>query len=251
MGPELARLVRAIRSASGAVIAGGVAGGPLATLPRGDSGEVYPTYAAAFASSTEVDGETVSGELRVSRYVLGALGAGDVQAFRGVSASTPRGFAAVAEESGIDIDATLSVDAAGGSFPFWQAQADGLERRLLRFPVAVDDVPGEGPAAALAAAYVALRRNRGERRAHARRADARPPRLRGGRRAGAARRHAGRCLARHARPARDASGSPRGARPGRAAARSGRGWLVRLQSERAGGRAVAGRAVPRGPRHGA
>ena len=53
------------------------------------------------------------------------------------------------------------MDAAGGSFPFWQAQSDGLERRLLRFPVAVDDVPGEGPAAALAAAYVALRRNHG------------------------------------------------------------------------------------------
>jgi hypothetical protein len=161
VGPELARLVREIRSASGAVIAGGVAGGPLAAAPKGDSSEIYPTYAAAFASPTEVDGETVSGELRVSRYVLGSLGAGDVRAFRGASASTPRGFAAVAEENGIDIDATLPVDAAGGSFPFWQAQADGLERRLLRFPVAVDDVPGEGPAATLGAAYVALRRNHG------------------------------------------------------------------------------------------
>jgi hypothetical protein len=151
--------VREIRAASGAVIAGGVAGGPLTHTPRGDSAEVYPTYAAAFASPTEVDGETVSGELRVSRYVLGSLGAGDVEAFRGVSGSTPRGFAAVAEENGIGVDATLSADAAGGSFPFWQAQADGLERRLLRVPVAVDDVPGEGPAASLAAAYVALRRN--------------------------------------------------------------------------------------------
>ena len=128
--------------------------------PRGSGSEAYPTYAAAFASSTEVDGETLSGELRVSRYVLGALGAGDVQAFRGVSGDTPRGFAAVAEASGIGLDATLSVDDAGGAFPFWQVQADGLERRLLRFPVAFDDVPGEGPAAALAGAWVALRRNR-------------------------------------------------------------------------------------------
>jgi hypothetical protein len=161
VGPALARLVRQVRASSAAVAAGGVAGGSLMAVPRGSANEMYPTYAAAFASSTEVDGETLSGELRVSRYVLDSLGAGDVQAFRGVSGSTPRGFAAVAEETGIDIDATLSVDAAGGAFPFWQTQADGLERRLLRFPVAVDDVPGEGPAAALAAAFVALRRNRG------------------------------------------------------------------------------------------
>ena len=53
------------------------------------------------------------------------------------------------------------MDAAGGAFPFWQVEAGGLERRLLRFPVAVDDVPGEGPAAALAASFVALRRNHG------------------------------------------------------------------------------------------
>jgi hypothetical protein len=161
LGPELEQLVRAIRSSSADVVAGGVAGGPLATVPRGSGSEAYPTYAAAFASSTEVDGETLSGELRVSRYVLDALGAGDVKAFRGVAGDTPRGFAAVAEETGIGVDATLSVDAAGGAFPFWQAQAGGLERRLLRFPVALDDVPGEGPAAALAAAFVALRRNRG------------------------------------------------------------------------------------------
>jgi hypothetical protein len=159
VGPELARLVRAIRAASSDVVAGGVAGGPLTATPRGDGSEMYPAYAAAYASSTEVDSETLSGELRVSRYVLDALGAHDVQAFRGVTGATPRGFAAVAEDAGIGVDATLPVDAAGGSFPFWQAQADGLERRLLRLPVAVDDVPGEGAAATLAASYVALRRN--------------------------------------------------------------------------------------------
>ena len=100
VGPALAQLVKAVRAASSDAIAGGVAGGPLAQTPRGNGGEAYPTYAAAFASSTEVDGETLSGELRVSRYVLDALGAGDVQAFRGVSGDTPRGFAAVAEASG-------------------------------------------------------------------------------------------------------------------------------------------------------
>jgi hypothetical protein len=161
VGPALERLVRQVRSSSADAIAGGVAGGPLAETPRGSGGEAYPTYAAAFASSTEVDGETLSGELRVSRYVLRSLGAGDVQAFRGVAGDTPRGFAAVAEANGIALDATLSVDDAGGAFPFWQVQADGLERRLLRFPVAFDDVPGEGPAAALAGAWVALRRNHG------------------------------------------------------------------------------------------
>ena len=159
VGPALEQLVRSVRSASADAVAGGVAGGPLAQTPRGSGGEAYPTYAAAFASSTEVDGETLSGELRVSRYVLRELGAGDVQAFRGVAGDTPRGFAAIAEASGIDLDATLSVDDAGGAFPFWQVQANGLERRLLRFPVAFDDVPGEGPAAALAGAWVALRRN--------------------------------------------------------------------------------------------
>ncbi len=159
VGPALEQLVQLVRSASADAVAGGVAGGPLAQTPRGSGGEAYPTYAAAFASSTEVDGETLSGELRVSRYVLGELGAGDVQAFRGVAGDTPRGFAAIAEASGIDLDATLSVDDAGGAFPFWQVQANGLERRLLRFPVAFDDVPGEGPAAALAGAWVALRRN--------------------------------------------------------------------------------------------
>ncbi len=159
VGPALARLVRAVRAAAGGVVAGGVAGGPLAALPRGDAGELYPLYAAAFASPTEVDGATLSGELRISRYVLETLAGGDVRTFRGASGTTPRGFAEVAEASGIDVDATLPADAAGGAFPFWQAQADGLERRLLRVPVAVDDVAGEGPAAALAAAYVALRRN--------------------------------------------------------------------------------------------
>ncbi|HET6174151.1 MAG TPA: hypothetical protein VFD90_16185 [Gaiellales bacterium] len=160
VGPALEQLVHAVRSARADAVAGGVAGGPLDQTPRGSGSEAYPTYAAAFASATEVDGETLSGELRVSRHVLDALGAGDVQSFRGVSGATPRGFAAIAEASGFGVDATLSVDAAGGSFPFWQVQADGLERRLLRFPVAFDDVPGEGPAAALAGAWVALRRNR-------------------------------------------------------------------------------------------
>jgi hypothetical protein len=160
VGPALEQLVHAVRSASADAIAGGVAGGPLTTTPHGSGSEAYPTYAAAFASATEVDSETLSGELRVSRYVLGALGAGDVQSFRGVSGNTPRGFAAVAEASGFGVDATLGVDDAGGAFPFWQVQANGLERRLLRFPVAFDDVPGEGPAAALAGAWVALRRNR-------------------------------------------------------------------------------------------
>ncbi|MDX6538946.1 MAG: hypothetical protein QOI71_556, partial [Gaiellales bacterium] len=159
VGPALSRLVHAVRTASADVAAGGVAGGPLIATPRGDGSEIYPTYAAAFASSTEADGETLSGELRVSRYVLEALGGGRVKAFRGVAGETPQGFAAVAEATGIGVDATLSVDASGGAFPFWQAQADGLERRLLRFPVTVDDVPGEGPAAALAAAYLGLRRN--------------------------------------------------------------------------------------------
>ena len=161
LGPELARLVHAIRAGKGGVVAGGVAGGTLTTVPRGTGTESYPSYAAAFASRTEVDGETMSGELRVSRYVLAGLGGGDVDAFRGVSGDTPRGFAAVAEETGIGLDATLSVDAAGGAFPFWQVQAGGLEHRLLRFPVALDDVPGEGPAAALAASFVAMRRNHG------------------------------------------------------------------------------------------
>lgn len=160
VGPGLEQLVHAVRSASADAIAGGVAGGLLTQAPHGSGSEAYPTYAAAFASSTEVDGETLSGELRVSRYVLKALGAGDVESFRGVSGDTPRGFAAIAESSGFGVDATLSVDDAGGAFPFWQVQADGLERRLLRFPVAFDDVPGEGPAAALAGAWVALRRNR-------------------------------------------------------------------------------------------
>ena len=64
------------------------------------------------------------------------------------------------------MNSTLSVDDAGGAFPFWQVQADGLERRLLHFEVAFDDVPGEGPAAALAGAWVALRRIAG--RAHPR-----------------------------------------------------------------------------------
>ena len=159
VGPALSRLVHAVRSASAEIAAGGVAGGALAAAPRGDGSEIYPTYAAAFASPTEVDGETLSGELRVSRYVLAALGGGRVAAFRGVSGETPRGFAAVAEETGIGVDATLPVEAAGGAFPFWQAQADGRERRLLRVPVTVDDVPGEGSAATLAAAYVGLRRN--------------------------------------------------------------------------------------------
>ena len=159
VGTALQGLVRAIRSAKAGVAAGGVAGGPLAGIPRGDHSEIYPTYAAAFASPTEADGETLSGELRVSRYVLAQLGAGRVRAFRGASGTTPRGFAGVADATGIGVDATLPVEAAGGAFPFWQVQADGLERRLLRFPVAVDDVPGEGAAAALAAAYVALRRN--------------------------------------------------------------------------------------------
>jgi hypothetical protein len=161
VGPELEQLVRAIRSDAADVAAGGVAGGPLTFARRGAGNEAYPTYVAAFASPTDVEGETLSGELRVSRYVLRALGAGSVQAFRGVTAPTPRGFAAMAEEAGISVDATLPVDSAGGAFPFWQVQADGLERRLLRFPVSFDNVQGEGPGAALAGAWVALRRNYG------------------------------------------------------------------------------------------
>ncbi len=98
----------------------------------------------------------------MSRYVLDSLGAGDVQSLsRRLGRDAARLRRRGRGDAASSIDATLSVDAAGGAFPFWQTQADGLERRLLRVPVAVDDVPGEGPAAALAAGFVALRRNRG------------------------------------------------------------------------------------------
>ena len=236
VGPALARLVRAVRAGLRRRGRGRRRRGPAGdgAARRRAARSIRPTPRPSHRS-TEVDGETLSGELRVSRYVLDELGAGAVEAFRGVSGSTPRGFAAVAEETGIDVDATLPVDAAGGAFPFWQAQADGLERRLLRFPVAVDDVPGEGPAAALAAAYVALRRNHGSGARHARRADARSPRLRRRGRAGTARRHAGGRLAGHARQPRGFWGERAGLALDARPLGAGRGWLVRLGSEGSAG----------------
>ena len=41
--PALEQLVKAVRAAKSAAIAGGVAGGPLAQTPRGNGGEAYPT----------------------------------------------------------------------------------------------------------------------------------------------------------------------------------------------------------------
>ena len=159
VGPALSRLVHAVRSASADVAAGGVAGGPLMRDAARRRQRDLPDLRRRVRIVDR--GRRRDAERRAARLALRARSArrGRVEAFRGVAGETPRGFAAVAEETGIGVDATLSVDAAGGAFPFWQAQADGLERRLLRFPVAVDDVPGEGPAAALAAAYVGLRRN--------------------------------------------------------------------------------------------
>ena len=162
VGPALEQLVRAVRAASADVVAGGVAGGPLAQAPRGERQRDLSDLRGGVRvvdGGRRRDAERRAARLalrarrargrrrrrlprRLGRHAARLRGRGRGDA---ASASTPRS----------------SVDAAGGAFPFWQVQADGLERRLLRFPVAVDDVPGEGPAAALAAAYVALRRNRG------------------------------------------------------------------------------------------
>ena len=161
VGPALERLVRDVRKSSGDVIAGGVAGGPLANVPRGSGAEFYPTYAAAFASPTEVDGETLSGELRVSRYVLGRARSRR----RGGLPRRLRRDAARLRGRGRGDGHRRGRDALGGCRRRRVPVLAGAGGRPRAPPAALsgglDDVPGEGPAAALAASFVALRRNRG------------------------------------------------------------------------------------------
>ncbi|MEO9175980.1 MAG: hypothetical protein ABI317_10755, partial [Gaiellales bacterium] len=145
-GPLVGRersVVAAIRAAGGEVASGGVSGVDLARLGVGDGREAYPAYSPAQASPTQLVGASVLGEARVGRHLLGALGGGTSNVFRGVGRETAAGFAGALEAAGVTTDATLAATHAGGAFPFLQSESDGGVRPVLRFPVSFEALPGE------------------------------------------------------------------------------------------------------------
>ena len=167
--PALEQLVKAVRAAKSAAIAGGVAGGPLAQTPRGNGGEAYPTVGRVRIVD---QGRRRDAERRAARLALRARCARGgrrpgLPRRRGQHAARLRsGRRGERHRRGRDAlgrrrRRRVPVLAGAGGRP--RAPAAALSGRLRRRS-------GEGPAAALAGAWVALAAI-ADGRAHARRAD--------------------------------------------------------------------------------
>ena len=134
--------LEAVRADGGDIAAGGVTGS-IAHMPIGDGTESYPAYSPAYATSTALVGASAFGELRVSGQLVHDLSGVSPVAFRSGGGATPRGFAGAAQGAGYEVDATLAASHAGGAFPFFQTEANGGVRPVLRIPVSFQDLPRE------------------------------------------------------------------------------------------------------------
>ncbi|MDP9025021.1 MAG: polysaccharide deacetylase family protein [Candidatus Eremiobacteraeota bacterium] len=110
-------------------------------FPMGDGLESYPSYQPFVQNRTVTINGTISGEVRVSRYLLTTLTGATVASFRAGYLSNPFGLPQALAASGYRYDSSITANSCLTHLPF-QLTRDRADRSLepvYEFPVTIED----------------------------------------------------------------------------------------------------------------
>lgn len=113
-----------------------------ATLPLGTGDEQYPGYHPFVRDASVTTGATVLGELRISKYLLESLDAGDtVTSFRPGYLAEPRALPQALAAVGYRYSSSTTADASLTHLPFalTDDRAGAAESGIFEFPVTIED----------------------------------------------------------------------------------------------------------------
>jgi Polysaccharide deacetylase len=113
-----------------------------ATIPIGTGDERYPSYHPFVQDAKNTTGATVLGELRISKYLLESLDAGDtVTAFRPGYLAEPRALPQALAAVGYRYSSSTTADASLTHLPFalTDDRAGEAESGIFEFPVSIED----------------------------------------------------------------------------------------------------------------
>jgi Polysaccharide deacetylase len=113
-----------------------------ASLPLGTGDEQYPSYHPFVRDASVTTGATVLGELRISKYLIESLDAGDtVTAFRPGYLAEPRALPQALAAVGYRYSSSTTADASLTHLPFalTDDRAGLAEAGIFEFPVTIED----------------------------------------------------------------------------------------------------------------
>lgn len=110
-------------------------------MPIGDGREKYPAYRPRVTSVSTVEGATILGELRVSRYLLEDLTNAEVQSFRPGRLSYPFSLPQAMVATGYRYSSSITANIVLTHLPFQltDGRADGALQPVFEFPVTIED----------------------------------------------------------------------------------------------------------------
>lgn len=111
-------------------------------MPLGSGDESYPDYQPYVVSETIVEQGSVLGELRISRFLVEALGNGTaVESFRPGYLSYPTVLPQALEASGYRFSSSMTANNALGYLPFRlnRGRQFDQETEIFEFPIAIED----------------------------------------------------------------------------------------------------------------
>jgi hypothetical protein len=115
------------------------------SMPLGSGTESYPEYYPFVQSFTSVRDASVSGELRVSKYLLESLGPQTVTSFRPGHLSLPTSLPQMLEATGYRYSSSLTANQALTHLPFRTMYDRGYHAPVgvYEFPVTIEDEKGD------------------------------------------------------------------------------------------------------------
>jgi peptidoglycan/xylan/chitin deacetylase (PgdA/CDA1 family) len=114
-------------------------------MPLGDGLERYPDYQPFVQDFSTVRGASVSGELRVSRFLLQTFSGQPVRAFRPGHLSLPTALPQLLEATGYYYSSSMTANEAQTHLPFRSMydRGYGAPVSVYEFPVSIEDEDGE------------------------------------------------------------------------------------------------------------
>lgn len=110
-------------------------------MPAGTGRERYPAYQPFVQDFTTVDGASVLGELRVSKFLVETVGGREVRAFRPGHLSLPQNLPELLQASGYDFSSSITANEVLTHLPFrlMHARAFDAEVEVFEFPITFED----------------------------------------------------------------------------------------------------------------
>jgi len=114
-------------------------------MPQGSGTESYPEYYPFVQTFTNVRNASISGELRVSKFLLEALGPQTVTSFRPGHLSLPTSLPQMLEATGYRYSSSLTANEALTHLPFRTMYDRGYHAPVgvYEFPVTIEDEKGD------------------------------------------------------------------------------------------------------------